>query len=71
MIAPFPVLIARPPPLLSAPLLLPPQVSFFIGQSNFNFRNILTYCEPEYVADQFARFGRLKAMLEREQVRRC
>ncbi len=40
------------------------QIEFFVGQSNYNVRNVLSYCDPYFVEDQTNRFHRLATLLD-------
>jgi len=43
------------------------QMQFFVGQTNFNVRNMLTYCDANFLEDQRNRFNVLRSIMENVQ----
>jgi hypothetical protein len=43
------------------------QMQFFVGQTNFNLRNMLTYCDSDFLEDQRNRFRVLTSIMENVQ----
>jgi len=43
------------------------QIAFFVGQSNYNIRNALVYCDTPFVDNQHTRYTNLMYQLEKSQ----